>query len=100
MGDILGIGITHYPGFRPRKHSYLYPDTDADRHLFAALRAGDYDVWRSWTLAQVEDSGQHEILNWCCLAGAMAKLKRKPDTAVFIETNVMNSNKVVATFRP
>jgi hypothetical protein len=86
--------------FLTRKHSYLYPDTGADRLLFEALEDGNYDVWRTLTLAQVEESGQHEILNWCCLAGAMAELKRKPDTAVFIETNVMNSNKVVATFRP
>jgi hypothetical protein len=86
--------------FLTRKHSYLYPDTGADRRLFAALEDGNYDAWRRLTLAQVEESGQHEILNWCCLAGAMAELKRKPDTAVFIETNVMNSNKVVATFRP
>jgi hypothetical protein len=86
--------------FLTRKHSYLYPDMDSDRALFKALQKGDYDFWRSRTLADVEESGQHEILNWCCLVGAMAELKRKPDMTSFIETNVMNSNKVVATFRP
>lgn len=86
--------------FLTRKHSYLYPDTKSDRQLFEALEKGDYAPWRSMTLEQVEDSGQHEILNWCCLAGAMSELKRRPDEAVFFETNVMNSNKVIATFRP
>jgi hypothetical protein len=32
--------------------------------------------------------------------GAMAELNRKPDMTSMIETNIMNSNKVVATFRP
>jgi hypothetical protein len=86
--------------FLTRKHSYLYPDTESDRALHKALEEGDYDVWRTMTLDQVEDSGQHEILNWSCLVGAMSELNRKPDYSVFIETNVMNSNKVIATFRP
>lgn len=85
--------------FMTRKHWYLYPDTPADRSLFKALSAGDYATWRSTPLAQVEDSGQQELLNWFCLAGAMAELGRAPDSAVFIESNIMNSNKVIATFR-
>ena len=85
--------------FLTRKHWYLYPDTPADRRLFAALTAGDYAAWRATPLARVEDSGQHELLNWFCLAGAMAELGRKPDWNVFIESNIMNSNKVIATFR-
>ena len=84
--------------FLTRKHLYLYPDTPADRVLFQALVAGNYAAWRATTLAQVEDSGQHEMLNWFCLAGAMAELGRTPDSAVFIESNIMNSNKVIATF--
>ena len=30
--------------------------------------------------------GQHEVLNWFCLLGAMEALGRKPDKATFIET--------------
>jgi hypothetical protein len=86
--------------FMTRKHSFLYPDTDADRALFEALERGDYAKWRATPLDRIEDSGQHELLNWFCLAGAMSALGRKPDTAIFIETNIMNSNKVIATFRP
>lgn len=86
--------------FMTRKHSFLYPDTAADRTLFEALKAGDHGTWRSTTLAQIEDSGQHELLNWFCLIGAMAELGRRPDYAAFVETNIMNSNKVIAVYRP
>jgi hypothetical protein len=51
-------------------------------------------------LAQAEDRGHHELLNWFCLAGAMAELKRKPDEAVFLESWITNSDKVFAVFRP
>src|SRR5215831_2287113 len=86
--------------FMTRKHSFLYPDTEADRTLFEALKARDYGKWRNTTLAQIEDSGQQELLNWFCLIGAMAELKRSPDYASFVETNIMNSNKVIAVYRP
>jgi hypothetical protein len=86
--------------FLTRKHHYLYPDTPADRELFAALERGDYATWRNRTLEQVEDSGQHELLNWFCLLGAMAELGRRVNEATFVESNVMNSNKVIATFLP
>src|SRR5207253_3254173 len=64
--------------FLTRKHYYLYPDHDADRALYAALRDGDYDAWRGYSLGAVEESGQHELLSWFCLAGAMAELGRRP----------------------
>jgi len=86
--------------FLTRKHSFLYPDTAADRGLFEALKAGDHSKWCATTLAQIENSGQHELLNWFCLIGAMAELGRKPDYASFVETNIMNSNKVSAIYRP
>lgn len=84
--------------FLTEKHYYLYPDHDADRLLYAALVAGDYDVWRNRPLAAVEDSGQQELLNWFCLIGAMAELGRRPDRAAYFESSTMNSNKVIATF--
>jgi hypothetical protein len=86
--------------FLTRKHYYLYPDHEADRALYAALRDGDYDAWRGYSLAQIEASGQHELLSWFCLAGAMAELGRRPDYSVLLESYTMNSNKVIATFRP
>ena len=51
-------------------------------------------------LADAEDRGHHELINWFCLAGAMAELKRKPDEAVFLESWITNSDKVFAVFRP
>ena len=50
------------------------------------------------TLSAVEDSGQQEMLNWFCLAGAMSELERKPSWSVFIESYLFNSNKCFAIF--
>jgi hypothetical protein len=78
----------------------LYPDIESDRALFHALRAGDWGKWRDTSLAAVEESGQQEMLNWFCLAGAMAELGRKPSWTEWIETHVFNSNKCFAVFHP
>ena len=86
--------------FLTDKHHQLYPDIDADRRLYEALRRGDYETWRKVPLSAIEDSGQQEMLNWYMLAGAMEELGRKPDTCDFVETWTLNSNKCFATFRP
>ena len=57
----------------------------ADRALFGALETGDYAQWHNYTTGQIEASGQHEVLNWFCLLGAMEALGRKPDKASFLE---------------
>jgi hypothetical protein len=72
--------------FLTEKHFQLWPDVAADRALFEALERGEYAVWHRYTTDQIEDSGQHEVLNWFCLLGAMEALGRKPDRATFIET--------------
>jgi len=83
------------------KHSRLFPDVEADKRYYEALQQGDWAFWRKATLDQVEASGQHELLNWFCLAGAMDALGRKqPDASVFLESWVTNSDKVFALFRP
>jgi hypothetical protein len=87
-------------GFLTAKHNYLYPDTSADRRLHEALQARDYDAWRRVTLAEVEDSGQQEMLNWFCLIGAMAELGHVPAWSEMVETHLFNSNKCFAIFRP
>ncbi len=86
--------------FLCEKHHFLWPDHDADQALFAALSAADYDAWKKQSLEKIEDAGQHEMLNWFCLIGAMAELDRKPDYLHYIESSVMNSNKVFAAFCP
>ncbi|MFJ8025766.1 extradiol ring-cleavage dioxygenase [Streptomyces sp. NPDC096311] len=79
----------------------LQPDIAADREVYAALANGQYDVWRDRSLAQLEDSGQQELLNWFTLAGAMEELGRmKPDWSMFEESYVFNSSKVFAAYRP
>jgi hypothetical protein len=86
--------------FLTRKNYYLHPDHEADQMLYAALQHGDYDTWRQRPLAAVETSGQHELLNWFCLVGAMAELGRQPTHTAYLESSTMNSNKVIAIFRP
>jgi hypothetical protein len=79
--------------FLTKKNHYLYPDMPADRTLFEALRVGNYDAWRNYPASSVEASGQQEILNWMCLAGVLAELRRKPAETEFIDTWIFNSSK-------
>jgi hypothetical protein len=80
--------------FLTRKHFYLYPDVEADLRLYRDLVGGQYESWRSRTLVEMEECGQQEMLNWMCLAGAMAELKVKPGFANFHESYIFNSPKV------
>jgi hypothetical protein len=84
--------------FLTSRFSYFHPDVERDRRYYEALKAGDYGVWRETSLADVEASGHHELLNWFCLTGAMAELGRRPREARFIESWLCNSSKVFATF--
>jgi len=86
--------------FLTPKHHLLYPDVTSDRAMYETLRAGDYQAWRQTPLAQMEDCGQQEMLNWMCLAGAMAELGRRPNESDFIQSYIFNSNKVFAVFNP
>ena len=98
-GDHCVFKLSH--SFLVRKNSRLFPDVEADKRYYAALKDGDWDLWRNTTLDQIEDSGHHELLNWFCLAGAMSELGRKqPDHSVFLESWITNSDKVFAVFRP
>jgi len=79
--------------FLTEKNYYLYPDTPADEMMYEALRTGDYDVWRNYPAKAVEDSGQQEILNWMCLAGALKELDVGPMETDFVSTWIFNSSK-------
>jgi hypothetical protein len=61
--------------------------------MYEALRSCDWQSWRGYSGAAVEDSGQQEILNWMCLAGAMSELNRKPRETGFVDTWIFNSSK-------
>ena len=86
--------------FLTEKHYQLWPDVAADRRLYAALEKGDYATWHRYTTDEIEDSGQHEVLNWFCLLGAMEELGRKPDRSDFIETWAFVSPAVFAYYLP
>jgi hypothetical protein len=73
---------------------------EADRQRFEELRAADYDAWRRVSTAEIEESGQQELLNWMCLAGAMEVLERQPEIIDYVETYIFNSGKCMAVFRP
>jgi hypothetical protein len=77
---------------------HLRPDTDADRRLYEAFQRRDWDTWTSVTGKEIVDAGQHEMLNWFCLAGAMSELGLPLAWSDFVETDVFNSNKCFAVF--
>ena len=64
------------------------------------MQEGDYDTWRRYTTAEIEDVGHHELLNWFCLLGAMEALGRTPDKTKFIETYAFVSCVVFAYYHP
>ena len=86
--------------FLTEKTCWLHPDMEADRARFAELCNADWDAWRRITTEQVEASGQQEMLNWFCLAGAMEELERKPQIVDWVESWTNNSNKCLALFKP
>jgi hypothetical protein len=85
--------------FLTEKTFWLHPDMSADRARFEELRRADWDAWRRITTAQIEESGQQEMLNWMCLAGAMEELGRKPQIVDWVESWSNNSNKCLALFK-
>jgi hypothetical protein len=78
-------------------HGHLWPDVDADRACLEQLRHGKFAAWRDLDAARLQASGQHEMRNWICLAGAMEG--RQADVLAWAETYVFNSSKCVAVFR-
>ena len=78
---------------------HLRPDTAADQRLYDALTSGDDATWRAVTGAQIVEAGQHEMLNWFCLKGAMAELGLPLAWSSFVTTDVFNSNKCFAAFK-
>jgi hypothetical protein len=80
------------------KHGRLYPDLPADRKLHAELVDGGFTRWGELPLADIEDAGQHEVLNWVCLAGAMSELGMRAASADLVESHLFNSSKCFALF--
>jgi hypothetical protein len=86
--------------FLTAKTHWLHADLEADRTRVEELRAGRFAGWRELTRSELEDAGQHEFLNWVCLAGAMHALGRRAQVLDFVETWIFNSSKCFAVFPP
>ena len=84
--------------FLTSKNDWIYPDHESDRARLAELQQGHHAAWRDLTTPQLEAAGQHELLNWVALAGAMTELERKAEIIDYVETHVFNSNKCFAAF--
>ena len=85
--------------FLSPKNGYLWPDHEGDRILFDAISRGDWGTWRKRTLDEMEYSGQHEMLNWMALAGAMEALgRKKPVIQDYMETYILASDKCFLSF--
>ena len=82
------------------KHGRLYPDIEADRELHQDLVRGSFQRWGELPLAHIENAGQHEVLNWICLAGAMTELEQPARVVDFVESYVFNSCKCFTLFPP
>jgi len=85
--------------FLTEKNHWIYPDLESDRAMLEQLRVGDYAAWRNKPLAQMEQAGQQEVLNWTCLAGAMAELNYKANILDWVETWTFNAPKCMAVFK-
>ncbi|OPX10664.1 extradiol ring-cleavage dioxygenase [Mycobacterium sp. AT1] len=84
--------------FLTDKTWHITPDTGADRKLYELFTAGDYETWQTTTSRSIVESGQHEMLNWFCLTGAMKELGMPLRWSELVTTDVFNSNKCFAIF--
>jgi len=84
--------------FLTDKHHGMYPIHESDRARLQELEAQQFDRWRSLDREQLEHAGQHELLNWVVLAGAMTEAGHRAKVIDYVETSVMNSNKCFAVF--
>ena len=79
-------------------NGYLWPDHKADAAMFGALADRDYGYWRGRTRAQMEQAGEHEMLNWMALMGAMETLDQRPTVHDYAETHLFMSNKCFVSY--
>lgn len=86
--------------FLTEKNNFLWPDVETDRKRFEALKKSNFTALRDIPLAEIEDAGEQELLNWVCLAGAMHELGHRTEVLAFEETYIFNSPKCLALFKP
>jgi hypothetical protein len=84
--------------FLTKKHHGIIPDVASDRKRLEDLQQSRHTTWRDLDTETLVDAGQHEFLNWVCLAGAMAD--RKAEVLAYGESWIFNSDKAAVIFRP
>ena len=84
--------------FLTAKTHGIFPDHESDRRRLAELKENRFAAWGDLTRETLEDAGQHEFLNWVCLAGAMTEIGARAQIIDYVETYVLNSNKCFAVF--
>jgi hypothetical protein len=85
--------------FLTDKTWHITPDSEADLRLYDLFAAGEHAKWKETTTAEIVASGQHEMLNWFCLTGAVDELGLDLEWSELVTTDVFNSNKCFAVFR-
>lgn len=93
---IIGSSSWSHASLTPM-HGYLWGDVESDRRHLEQLVANRFARWRDIPATEMRASGQHEMLNWVCLAGAMEG--RQAEVLSYAETYIFNSSKCVAAFR-
>ena len=87
-------------GFLTEKNDFLWPDIETDRARLKQVEEGREEEWKAVSVAEIEDAGQQELLNWVCGAGAMNELGQKAEVLDYLETYIFNSGKCLAVYRP
>ena len=83
-----------------RRTAICGPITKATGCCSTRCRRADYGTWRKRSLAEMEYAGQHEMLNWMALIGAMEALDRRPVIQDYMETYILASDKCFLSFPP
>ncbi|HVV07988.1 extradiol ring-cleavage dioxygenase [Amycolatopsis sp.] len=78
---------------------HIRPDTEADERLYRLMVEDRFAELAEVTGREVVESGQHEILNWFCLFGAIQELSLRREWSTLVTTDVFNSNKPFAVYR-
>ena len=74
------------------------PGHPGRRGMSQALVRVDYETWRQVTGRRITDAGQHEMLNWFCLLGALSEGGLRLAWSAFVTRDFFNSNKYLAIY--
>lgn len=84
--------------FLTAKNHFVYPDLPSDELRYQQMIDRDWDALRALTIPDLEEAGQHELLNWMPFFGAMDAVGAVPTWSNLVRSYVMNSSKALAIF--